>query len=110
MVEQDAEVAIEVRLADTSESAETWRYAVGFRQVPQNQSYSHRYFASLTYERVWKDGKLLIDRPDTEDEKDPDRLIRTTLEGSSHDFQELVDFFQSITYLHLVPQFLRFPI
>ena len=109
VVEQDAEVAIEVRLADTSESAETWRYAVGFRQVPQNQSYSHRYFASLTHERVWKDGKLLIDRPDTEDEKDPDRLIRTTLESTSQDFQELVDFFQSITYLHLVPQLLRFP-
>ena len=109
VVEQDAEVAIEVRLADTSESAETWRYAVGFRQVPQNQSYSHRYFASLTHERVWKDGKLLIDRPDTEDEKDPDRLIHTTLENTNHDFQELVDFFHSITYLHLVPQFLRFP-
>ena len=109
VVEQDAEVAIEVRLADTSESAETWRYAVGFRQAPQNQSYSHRYFASLTHERVWKDGKLLIDRPDTEDEKDPDRLIRTTLESTSQDFQELVDFFQSITYLHLVPQLLRFP-
>ena len=109
VVEQDAEVAIEVRLADTSESAETWRYAVGFRQVPQNQSYSHRYFASLTHERVWKEGKLLIDRPDTEDEKDQDRLIRTTLEGTNHDFQELVNFFQSITYLHLVPQLLRFP-
>ena len=109
VVEQDAEVAIEVRLADTSESAETWRYAVGFRQVPQNQSYSHRYFASLTHERVWKDGKLLIDRPNTEDEKDQDRLIRTTLESTNHDFQELVDFFQSITYLHLVPQLLRFP-
>ena len=109
VVEQDTEVAIEVRLADTSESAETWRYAVGFRQVPQNQSYSHRYFASLTHERVWKEGKLLIDRPDTEDEKDQDRLIRTTLEGTNHDFQELVNFFQSITYLHLVPQLLRFP-
>ena len=109
VVEQDAEVAIEVRLADISESSETWRYAVGFRQVPQNKSYSHRYFALLTHERVWKDGKLLIDRPDTEDQKDQDRLIRTTLEGNNHDFQELSDFFQSITYLHLVPQLLRFP-
>ncbi|MDE0467936.1 MAG: AAA family ATPase [Candidatus Poribacteria bacterium] len=109
VVEQDAEIAIEIRLADTSESAETWRYAVGFRQAPQSQSYSHRYFASLTHERVWKESKLLIDRPDTEDEKDPDRLIRTTLESTNHDFQELVDFFHSIAYLHLVPQLLRFP-
>ena len=109
VVEQDAEVAIEVRLADTSESTETWRYAVGFRQAPQSQSYSHRYFASLTHERVWKDGKLLLDRPDAEDEMDSDRLIRTTLEETNHDFQELIDFFHSITYLHLVPQLLRFP-
>ena len=109
VVEQDAEVAIDIRLADTSESAETWRYAVGFRQAPQSQSYSHRYFASLTHERVWKDGKLLLNRPDAEDEKDPDRLIHTTLEQTDHDFRELVDFFHSITYLHLVPQLIRFP-
>lgn len=107
--EQEADVTIEVRLADSSESTETWRYAVGFRQAPQNQTYSHRYFASLTHERVWKDGKLLIDRPDKEDKKDPDRLTRTVLEDTNHDFQELIAFFDSITYLHLVPQLFRFP-
>ena len=109
VTEQEAEIAIEIRLADTLESPETWRYAIGFRQVSQDQSYAHRYFASLTYERVWKDGKLLLDRPDAEDEKDPDRLIHTILEDTNQNFQELVDFFQSITYLHLVPQLLRFP-
>ena len=109
VTEQEAEIAIEISLADTLESPETWKYAIGFRQVPQAQSYAHRYFASLTYERVWKDGKLLIDRPDTEDKKDPDRLIHTILEDTNQNFQELVDFFQSITYLHLVPQLLRFP-
>ena len=109
VTEQEAEIAIEISLADTLESPETWRYAIGFRQVSQDQSYAHRYFASLTYERVWKDGKLLLDRPDVEDEKDPDRLIHTILEDTNQNFQELVDFFQSITYLHLVPQLLRFP-
>ena len=109
VTEQEAEIAIEISLADTLESPETWRYAIRFRQVSQDQSYAHRYFASLTHERVWKDGKLLIDRPDTEDKKDPDRLIRTILEDTNQNFQELVDFFQSITYLHLVPQLLRFP-
>ena len=109
VTEQEAEIAIEISLADTLESPETWRYAIGFRQVSQDQSYAHRYFASLTYERVWKDGKLLLDRPDVEDEKDPDRLIHTILEDTNQNFQELVDFFQSITYFHLVPQLLRFP-
>ena len=109
VAEQEADVRIEVHLADSPESAEIWRYMVGFRQIPQSQSYKQRYFASLTHERVWKNGKLLLDRPNTEDAKDPDRLTRTTLEDADHDFQELVDFFQSITYLHLVPQLLRFP-
>ena len=109
IAEQEAEIAIKICLAETSESPVTWRYAIGFRQVAQTQSYSHRYFASLTHERIWKDGKLLLERPDTEDKQDPDRLIRTTLEDINHDFQELPDFFRSITYLHLVPQLLRFP-
>lgn len=109
VADQEADVTIEVRLADTSESAETWKYAIGFRQAPQSQTYSHRYFASLTHERVWKDGKLLINRPDTEDKKDPDRLTRTILEDTNHNFQELIAFFHSINYLHLVPQLFRFP-
>ena len=33
VTEQEAEIAIEIRLADTLESPETWRYAIGFRQV-----------------------------------------------------------------------------
>ncbi len=107
--EQAADITVEISLADTSESPEIWRYAIGLRQIPQDQSYMHHYFAALTHERVWKNGKRLLNRPNTEDEKDPDRLIRTTLEETDHDFQELVDFFQSITYLHLVPQLLRFP-
>ena len=109
VVEQEAEVAIEVVIADTSESSETWRYTLGFSQVPQSQSYSHRYFASLTHEQVWKKDKLLLNRPNTEDKKDPDRLIRTALEEPEHGLQELAHFFQSFTYLHLVPQLIRFP-
>ena len=106
---QDAEVAIEVHIADTSKSSETWRYTLGFSQAPQSQSYSHRYFASLMHERVWKKDKLLLNRPNTEDKKDPDRLIRTALEEPEHGLQELAHFFRSFTYLHLVPQLIRFP-
>ena len=109
VTDEKAAVAIEVSLADTSESPETWRYAIGFCQTDQSQSYSHRYFASLTHERVWKDDKLLLNRPNVEDEKDSDRLIHTVLEETNHNFQELAFFFRSITYLHLVPQLLRFP-
>ena len=102
---QDPEIAIEIYLADNAESAETWRYAIGIRQEPRG--YRQPF---LTYERVWKDGKQILDRPDLDDEGDPQRLTQTFLEqiNVNADFREIVLFLRDITYLHLVPQLLRF--
>ena len=102
---QDPEIAIEIYLADNAESAETWRYAIGIRQEPRG--YRQPF---LTYERVWKDGKQILDRPDSDDEGDPQRLTQTFLEqiNVNADFREIVLFLRDITYLHLVPQLLRF--
>ena len=97
--------AIEIHLADNAESPETWRYAIGIRQEPRG--YRQTY---LTYERVWKDGRQILDRPDADDEVDRQRLTQTFLEqiNVNADFREIVHFLQDITYLHLVPQLLRF--
>ena len=102
---QDPEIAIEIHLADNAESPETWRYAIGIRQEPRG--YRQTY---LTYERVWKDGRQILDRPDADDEVDRQRLTQTFLEqiNVNADFREIVHFLQDITYLHLVPQLLRF--
>lgn len=102
---QDPEIAIEIHLADNAESPETWRYAIGIRQEPRG--YRQTY---LTYERVWKDGQQILDRPDADDEVDRQRLTQTFLEqiNVNADFREIVHFLQDITYLHLVPQLLRF--
>lgn len=103
---QDPEVAIEIHLADNADSPEaSWRYAIGIRQEPRG--YRQPF---LTYERLWKDGRQILDRPDDDDESDGDRLTQTFLEqiNVNADFRELVRFFQAITYLHLVPQLLRF--
>ena len=102
---RDPEVTVEIHLADDANSPTTWKYGLGFRQ--ETRGYRRTY---LTYERVWKNGEQLLSRPNTEDEADRDRLTQTFLEqiNVNADFREIVRFLQTITYLHLVPQLLRF--
>ena len=104
-VDRDAEVGIEIHLADHSDAPAKWQYGLGFRQ--ENKENCQPY---LTYERVWKKGELLIDRPDAEDKADPERLTQTYLEHTAVNvkFREVARFLRNVTYLHLVPQFLRF--
>lgn len=99
------EVSIEVHIADASDTSAVWRYALGFRQ--ESRGYRR---TLLTREQVWKAGELLLDRPDTEDNADPERLTQTFLEhvNMNAKFREISQFFRNITYLHLVPQLLRF--
>lgn len=103
--EQDPEVAIEVHIADTPDAPATWRYSVGFRQ----ENHGHRQI-HLMHERVWREDELLLDRPDADDNEDPDRLTQTALEQSAANakFREIGRFFRNVTYLHLVPQLIRF--
>ena len=102
---QDPEIEIEIHLADNAESPETWRYAIGIRQEPRG--YRQPF---LTHECVWKDDKQILNRPDADDKKDRQRLTQTFLEqiNVNANFRDIVHFLQNITYLHLVPQLLRF--
>ncbi|RKU07974.1 chromosome segregation protein SMC [Candidatus Poribacteria bacterium] len=102
---QDPEVAIEIHIADTPDAPAIWRYSVGFRQADREPCQAH-----LTYERVWRGDELLLDRPDAEDNEDPDRLTQTALEqiAANAKFREVGRFLRNVTYLHLVPQLIRF--
>ncbi len=102
---QDPEVAIEVHISDTPDAPATWRYSVGFRQADREHYQTH-----LTYERVWREDECLLDRPDAEDNEDPDRLTQTALEqiAANAKFREIGGFLRKVTYLHLVPQLIRF--
>jgi predicted ATPase len=102
---QDPEVAIEIHIADTPDAPATWRYSVGFRQADHGHCQTH-----LTHERVWREGELLLDRPDEVDNEDPDRLTQTALEQNAANakFREIGRFLRNVTYLHLVPQLIRF--
>jgi predicted ATPase len=100
---QHPDVEIEVHLSDNGNN---WSYAIGIKQ--EARGYRQPY---LAYERVTKDGRLLLERPDEDDRADTLRLTQTHLEqiNANAGFRDLVRFFDSVGYLHLVPQLLRHP-
>ena len=99
------EVAIEIHIAESAISSPIWKYAIGFHQEKHGDC-----LAFLTHERAWREDELLLDRPDSNDNQDPDRLTQTALEQSAMNakFREIGKFLRNITYLHLVPQFVRY--
>lgn len=64
----------------------------------------------MSHEKVWKQGKSLFQRPDSPDNKDALLLTQTRLEqiGANAEFRQLAEFLAEVTYLHLVPQLLKF--
>ncbi|MGH9661447.1 MAG: AAA family ATPase, partial [Bryobacteraceae bacterium] len=101
--EPDVEIAVE--LSDNG-SPRTWRYAIGISQ----QIRGHRQ-PLLRYEKVWKGRELVLSRPNPEDTSDSLRLTQTHLEQISANsrFRDVARFFESIRYLHLVPQLIKHP-
>jgi predicted ATPase len=102
---REPDVEIEVELSNGSTSP-AWKYAIGITQ--QVRGYRQ---PILRYERVWKGEVSVIDRPDEADKEDELRLTQTHLEQISANakFREISRFFESVKYLHLVPQLLRHP-
>lgn len=105
---KDTEVRIEVHLKETLEDdAPAWRYILGFKSEGQGKQRP-----TVSVEQVWHRDKTapIIDRPDARDKRDRVRLTQTYLEqiNTNEKFREVVEFFASATYLHLVPQLLKF--
>lgn len=104
---RDPNVEIEVELREGhGESAILWRYGIGLKQETRGMRR-----VLLTHETVWKNGSLILNRPDKADKSDDLRLTETHLEQitANREFRSLVEVFQKILYLHLVPQLLKFP-
>ena len=100
------EVSIEVHLSDNADDQEPkWKYILSF--MPEGKGAQRTLIKS---EEIWQRGKLLIQRPTKEDEKDKIRLTQTLLEQIqlNADFREIPEFFSETTYLHLVPQLLKY--
>jgi predicted ATPase len=101
----DTEVLIDIELAESPDDAPQWRYVLGFK--PEGKG-AQRILIST--EEVWQDGQRLFTRPDKNDKADPMLLTQTRLEqiAANASFRDLADFFGATTYLHLVPQLLKF--
>jgi predicted ATPase len=97
------EIAIQVRIG-TEELASAWEYEIRFTQ-------DNRQRPILKKERVAKEGADILVRPDDNDERDPERLTQTYLEqvNANQEFRDVADFFDSVRYLHIVPQLIREP-
>ncbi|MCR4439584.1 MAG: ATP-binding protein [bacterium] len=97
--------AIEVRVTVASgPSAPPWEYELVFNQENKQRPIIRR-------ERVRCHVGVLLDRPNQEDIEDPELLTQTHLEqvNVNRPFRELVSFFESVRYLHIVPQLVREP-
>lgn len=103
---KEPEIVIDVELSESDSGVPSWRYELGIAQEQRG----HRQ-VRVAFERVWHSGKKILDRPDRQDEVDSERLKQTFLEqvNANKEFREIPRYFAAITYLHIVPQLLRYP-
>jgi predicted ATPase len=98
------EITVELREAGPSDGPPDWEY-----ELVLNQDNNKR--AQVIREAVKRKGAIKLDRPDEDDAVDPQRRTQTALEQISlnRDFRDVADFFDTISYQHLVPQAVRDP-
>lgn len=103
---KDNEVRIEtIVVSGVGETQDTWLYTLGFKSEGTG-----RQRPVVMEERVERNDECLLSRPDKQDKADKERLTQTHLEqvSANVEFRALAEFFASTTYLHLVPQLLKF--
>ncbi len=103
---KDPTVQIDIVLRSNGTKGDQWRYKLALRQEPRG--YRRTLVES---ECVWKNDKLILDRPLPEDRDDVERLTQSHLEqiNSNQPFRPIAKFFEATLYLHLVPQLVRHP-
>lgn len=97
------DVAVSV-IVEAGDGSARWEYELRFYQDNQRRPLVRK-------EKVILDGNVLLNRPDEDDKKDPERLTQTHLEqvNVNRSFREIVSYFESVRYLHIVPQLVREP-
>lgn len=97
-------VEIEADIGDASDSA-LWTYRLRFNKDKTRDR------PVIEEEEVRRSGEPapLVRRPIPDDVEDKERLSQTFLEQTNENrqFREIVEFFKSIRYLHVVPQIVR---
>lgn len=85
-----------------------WKYEL---VLSRQRKSAKKHLPLVVAELVYHDGTMILQRPDEEDKTDDERLTQTALEqvSANKDFREVVNFFESIVYRHIVPQAVRDP-
>lgn len=98
-----SDLVVRVRVGG-DEDISAWEYELRFAQ-------DNRQRPVIKKERVARQGSDLLIRPMEDDQEDPERLTQTYLEqvNVNQNFREVVEFFASVRYLHIVPQLVREP-
>ncbi|HTW86317.1 MAG TPA: AAA family ATPase [Candidatus Sulfotelmatobacter sp.] len=106
LARQNSDIVLRTTLG-TDEDPRRWQYELVFNL----SSRAARAVPVVKMERAWRDGELVLDRPDDSDKIDRIRLRQTALEqiAANVEFRPIADLFQSIRYLHIVPQLVRDP-
>lgn len=102
---RDPEIVIDISLSNDPDENELWRYAIGVKQ--ETRGYRQ---PILSFENIWKGNRQILNRPDAQDKDDTERLKQTFLEqvNTNLDFREIAKYFDTVSYIHLVPQLLRY--
>ena len=98
------QVILEVDLGNNSGEGPDWTYRLEIVQDKASKPVVKK-------EVVERFGKVILSRPDDEDESDPERLRQTHLEqvNANKQFREISEFLNTVRYLHIVPQLVREP-
>jgi predicted ATPase len=101
---RQTDIEVSVVLHEPLVASPRWEYELAFNQDAQRRP-------RIARERVVRDGTVLLNRPDEPDRSDAALLTQTHLEqvNVNRDFRELAAFFESVRYLHIVPQLVREP-
>jgi len=103
---RDPDICVDIHFSDSVGGNNTWRYSIGIKQMPRG----HRQ-PIIAYEKVWQGENLVLDRPQQADKDDPLQRTQTHLEqiNANQKFRVIAQHLASVSYLHMIPQLLRFP-
>lgn len=98
-----SDVILSIEVGNGDQIAE-WSYRLEMSQDEGSRPYVKK-------ELVKKGEELILERPDKDDEQDPERLKQTHLEqvNANKEFREIAKFLTTIRYLHIVPHIIREP-
>lgn len=97
-------VEIDVDIGN-DEKHSIWSYRIRFTRFGREQ------FPSVEEEEIRRNGELVAQQSRNKTTSDPFRFSQTLIQQATNQakFRELVEFFTSIRYLHVVPQIVRDP-